>query len=216
MIKHITNHDDWINARMNGIGGSDAAAVIGKSPYKSNLQLWKEKTGAENAPDISNLPVIKYGKAAEPHIRGLFEQYAADLYTVEYSEFDMHINDKYPFIFATLDGILTDKKGRKGVLEIKTTEIRKSTDWHEWDDKIPDHYYIQVLHQLIATGFDYAVLTAQIRYYTANNDLRFQTRHYHCERSEHSEDIGYLLNEEKRFWDCVQNGRKPPLILPQI
>lgn len=215
MIKHITNHDDWILARKNGIGGSDAAAILGFSPYKTNVQLWNEKTGAANAPDISDNPVIRYGKAAEPHIRGLFEAYSTDLYTVEYSEFDMHINDEHPFIFATLDGILTDRNGRKGVLEIKTTEIRKSSDWTEWEDKIPDNYYVQLLHQLIATGFDFVVLTAQIKYHKGD-DLRLLTRHYYKERSELTEDMAYLLQKEIAFWDCVENGRKPPLILPPI
>ena len=36
--------DQWLDAR-HGIGGSDASAVIGKNPYKSNQDLWMEKTG---------------------------------------------------------------------------------------------------------------------------------------------------------------------------
>lgn len=121
MIKHIDNRSDWIAARKNGIGASEAAAVIGFSPYKTNIELWREKTGKVIAADISDKPYIQYGKAAEYHIRELFKLSAADRYTVDYAEFDMHINDKYPFIFATLDGILTDKDGRKGILEVKTT-----------------------------------------------------------------------------------------------
>lgn len=33
------DHAEWLKARSYGIGGSDAAAVIGKSPYKSNVEL---------------------------------------------------------------------------------------------------------------------------------------------------------------------------------
>lgn len=36
---------DWLSGRMNGIGGSDASAVVGMNPYKSNIDLFEEKTG---------------------------------------------------------------------------------------------------------------------------------------------------------------------------
>lgn len=42
-----------------------------------------------------------------------------------------------PFIFATLDGELTDSSGRKGILEIKTTEIRRFVDWKSGTDRYP-------------------------------------------------------------------------------
>lgn len=221
MIKHIINHDEWIAARKGGIGASDAAAVLGWSHFKSNLQLWEEKTEAKEAFDISELPRVKYGKAAEPLIRENFKLYTADLYTVDYSEFDMHINDEYPFIFATLDGVLTEKNGRKGILEIKTAETIKASDWDNWGDRktreerLPDQYYIQVLHQFIATGFDFAVVCAQIRR-KEGNFWRLTTIHRYIERSECEQDIEHLLEEEKKFWECVKSGTKPPLILPRI
>ena len=37
--------DEWLEVRKRGIGSSDAAAAIGLSPYKSQLELWMEKTG---------------------------------------------------------------------------------------------------------------------------------------------------------------------------
>ena len=36
---------DWLKQRSSRIGGSDAAAVLGKSPWKTNQRLWEEKTG---------------------------------------------------------------------------------------------------------------------------------------------------------------------------
>lgn len=35
----------WLKGRLNGIGGSDASAVVGKNPYKTNIELFEEKTG---------------------------------------------------------------------------------------------------------------------------------------------------------------------------
>jgi len=36
---------DWLNERRKGIGGSDAAAICGVSPYRTPLQVWKDKRG---------------------------------------------------------------------------------------------------------------------------------------------------------------------------
>lgn len=39
------SRDAWLQVRQGGIGSSDAAASVGLHPYKSQLQLWMEKTG---------------------------------------------------------------------------------------------------------------------------------------------------------------------------
>lgn len=58
----------WLKGRLNGIGGSDASAVVGKNPYKTNIELFEEKTGRRIAPDISEKPYVIYGKEAEQYI----------------------------------------------------------------------------------------------------------------------------------------------------
>lgn len=207
------NRDEWLKERLNGIGASEAAAIVGMSPHKTNVQLWEEKTGRRIAEDISNKPYVKFGAEAEAHIRALF---ALDfpIYKVSYEEFKIIRNPDYPFIFATLDGDLDDGF-RKGILEIKTTEILRSNQWKEWDGRIPQNYYIQVCHQLLATGYEFAVLKARIKY-QKNGEVCAAIRHYHIEREEVEEDIRYLLEKEIAFWDCVVNDRRPDLILPAI
>lgn len=120
------NREEWLQARRRGIGGSDAAAVLGLSPWKSNVRLWEEKTGLREPEDISDKEVVRFGKESEAAIRRLFELDFPQ-HKVTYDEFGMIANEPdCPFIFATLDGELTDSDGRKGILEIKTTEIRRS------------------------------------------------------------------------------------------
>lgn len=65
-IKRIQfdSFDSWLNAR-HGIGGSDASAVLGLNPYKTNTELYLEKTGQRTAPDISDKDYVKYGHDAE-------------------------------------------------------------------------------------------------------------------------------------------------------
>lgn len=199
---------------MNGIGGSDAGTALGKNKYKNNVELWREKTGQLIPEDISDKPAVKYGKLAEEHIRELFRLDHPE-YTVDYHEFYMYVNDDHPFIFATLDGELTDEKGRRGILEIKTCTIQNSNQWTEWEDKIPDTYYAQILHQLAATGWEFAVLTAYIRYYR-DGVMRAAVRHYFIERGEVESDIEWLIGKEKKFWESVTKNKEPALILPEI
>ena len=213
---HILNsHEDWLTARKNYIGGSDASAVIGMNPYKTNLELWQEKTGLVQPEDISEKPYVKYGHAAEAHLRELF---ALDFpeYEVGYEDNNLWTNSSFPFAHASLDGWLTDQDGRKGILEIKTTNILQSMQKEKWDHRIPDNYYIQVLHYLMVTEFDFAVLKAQLKYEFQGGDIMLQTKHYKIERSEVREDIAYLSQKEADFWKNVQNRKKPALLLPEI
>lgn len=214
MILKPKNREEWLQMRHKGIGGSDAGTVLGVNKYKNNVQLWEEKTGKVIPEDISDKPAVIFGKQAEAPIRELFNQDFPQ-YTVDYHEFYMYVNDEHPFIFATLDGEITDDKGRRGILEIKTTTIQNKNQWDEWEDKIPDSYYAQLLHQLAATGWDFAILKAYIRYYR-DNELRVAIRHFRVERDEVKNDMDYLIEKEQAFWKCVETNTKPALILPEI
>lgn len=211
----LQNHAAWLEARSRYIGGSDAAAVLGLNPYKSNLELWQEKTGLVVPEDISEKPYVKYGHAAEGCLRELF---ALDFpeYEVAYAENNIWLNAAVPFAHASLDGWLTDQDGRKGILEIKTTNILQSMQKEKWDHRIPDNYYIQVLHYLMVTEFDFAVLKAQLKYEFPGGDIMLQTKHYKIERSEVQQDILYLAQKEADFWKSVQAKKKPALLLPEI
>ena len=216
MFIEAENREEWLKIRRRGIGGSDAGTAVGMNRYKSNVQLWREKTGIEIPEDISDKPAVSFGKQAEPHLRELYKLEHPEN-TVKYSEFGMHFSDKLPFMFATLDGEITTPDGLRGVLEIKTTEIKASWQWDEWDGRIPDSYYMQVLHQLSCTGFDFAIVMAYIRYITKDGELRYQIRdEYKIDRQQVLTDIEWLEEREKNFWRYVVENRTPPLILPEI
>lgn len=204
----------WLAGRMNGIGGSDASAVVGMNPYKTNIELFEEKTGRRIQEDISEKPYVIYGKQAEEYIRELFRLDYPE-YQVEHHEFRILQSLSYPFMQASLDGELTDQERRRGILEIKTTNILQSMQYEKWKDRIPDNYYIQVLHYLLVTGYDFVVLRAHL-VSEWGRDRRTTVKHYFIEREEVREDLDMLLKEEKKFWAYVESGRKPPLILPEI
>lgn len=204
---------DWLFNR-HGIGGSDASAIVGMNPYKSNEVLWLEKTGQRIPEDISDKPYVRYGHDAEPLIRGLFTLDHPE-YQVEYYENNMVRNKKYPWAHASLDGELIDQDGRRGILEIKTTNILQSMQREKWKGRIPDNYYIQVVHYLLVTDYDFVELRAQLKS-VWGEEIRLSTRDYHIEREEVLDDIEYLKNKEEKFWADVIEKRRPALILPEI
>lgn len=209
------DHAAWLEERKHGIGASDASAIVGMSPWKSNVQLWEEKTGLRESPDISNKPQIQYGKEAEAPIRALFALDHPELRVTYESPYKIIRSDAHPFIFCTPDGELTDQDGRKGGLEIKTTEIMHSRQWAEWNGRIPDAYYCQVCHQMYAADWEYVWLRAYIRR-ARGGEWRTEVRDYHITRSDAQEDIDTLVAATITFWRQVQTRQCPPLLLPEI
>ena len=216
MVKMTTfgSHEEWLQHRTR-IGGSDAASIIGLNPWRTNVQLWELKTGRRQQEDISDKPYVRYGNEAEQPLRYLF---ALDFpeYNVFYKDGNMWRNDRFPWAHASLDGWLEDENGRKGILEIKTSDISSGIKAAEWDgDKIPDNYYVQVMHYLMVTEFDFVVLKAQLKYDIDDNRW-CKTKHYHIEREDVIGEIDYLREKEHEFWQHVINDTMPALILPEL
>ncbi|WP_143321058.1 YqaJ viral recombinase family protein [Clostridium sp. HBUAS56010] len=210
----LGSREEWLQARKNHIGGSDASACVGMNPYKSNVELWEEKSGLRLSEDISKKEYVIYGTKAEDYLRELFIlDFPA--YQIFYDDNNMFLNSDFPWMHASLDGELVDQNGRKGILEIKTTNLLQSMQKEKWKDRIPDNYFCQVLHYLAVTGYEFVVLKAQLKS-EWGGELRIATKHYFIERKDVEEDIKYLVDAEKRFWNCVELGRRPDLILPAI
>lgn len=210
----LDSREAWLKNRMNGIGGSEISAVVGCNPYLTNVDLWQIKIGERQPEDISDKPFVKYGTNAEHHLRELFKL-DFPKYIVEYAENNSWTNTKYPWARASLDGWITDKDGKKGVLEIKTTEILNSMHREKWKDSVPQNYYCQCLFYMSVIEADFCVLKAQLK--TEFDGIPYiQTRHYFINREECQEDIDYLMQEGERFWEYVNRDECPPLRIPEI
>lgn len=213
--KTFKSREEWLKNRQEGIGGSDIAAVIGQNPWLSNVELWEIKTGRRLRKDISDKDVVKYGQNAEKHIRALFELDHPE-YTVGYEDNNSWHSDKYPWALASLDGWLLDKDLRRGVLEIKTTEIQKAGDWEKWNESIPNNYFCQVLFYMAVTEAEFAELRAYIRYTDKDGERKATVRDYHIERADFEEDIHLLMESGAEFWELVESDIRPSAKLPEI
>ena len=205
---------EWLEARKRGLGGSDAAAVLGLNPWKTNVALWEEKTGRREAEDISNKECVQYGVACEPLMRDMFKLDFPSL-RVSHEENSIISHQEYPFLKASLDGRLVDANGSIGVLEIKTTTINRNADWVQWSSAVPQNYFIQLLHYMLVTEAAFAILKARLKK-DWGEGLTVTERHYRFDRTDHEADIAYLLEKELAFWRLVETDTRPDLILPEI
>lgn len=205
---------EWLEKRRAGIGGSDAATIIGLNPYKTNTQLYREKIGEAEPEDISDKPYVKYGTEAEQSLRRLFRLDYPE-YKVYSRDNEILQNDRLPYLQASVDGELTDEYGRKGILEIKTTSILQSMQKEKWHDRVPDNYYCQVLHYLLVTGYEFAILKAQLKFQYPEK-MKLITNHYRFEREDVLDDMKSLFRAEVAFWSNIESRTEPALILPAI
>lgn len=203
------DREEWLSMRQKTIGASEIAAAVGLSPFKTPLRLWEEKTGRKAAPDLSGNPAVLFGVRAEEHLRGLYLAEHPE-FTGDYHPFDILFQRERPWMTCTLDCELIDKTtNTKGILEIKTAETAKKSQLEKWDNKIPDYYYAQLLHQQIACGEEYtfSTLYAKLKLLNGNSYLR----EYEFSRSDLAADREWLLSEAERFWWYVTNDQMPPV-----
>lgn len=212
-VHHYKNRGEWLKARseLHGIGGSDASTTMSMNKWRTNLELWQIKTGRATAPDISDKPYVKYGQNAEEYIRRLFQLKFKDKYEIQYQDDTILQNVKCPWMLYSPDGLIVEKDtGRKGIFECKTTTIVRSYDKEKWNKHVPDNYYIQVLHGLNVTGFDFVDLYAELMF----DDDYSQLIRYHIERDDVLDDLIAVSSSVTTFWkEYVETGKEPPLII---
>ena len=195
----------WLAGRSErGIGASEAAAVCGMSPWTTKNELWELKRGIRKAKDISDNAEVQRGVNMEGAVRDFFSALHPEYMVVHYP-YDILYLEERPWMFATLDGELLADGGKTGILEIKTSSPNGKAGWSEWDNRIPNHYYLQILHQLAATGYDFAILQAAL--WSRDGDVTL--RAYPFDRADCEADIAWLLEKEAEFWESVQDGRRP-------
>lgn len=188
----------WVEARKNGIGGSDVASIMGLNKYSSPLNVWLIKTGREESPDLSDNQAVEWGNRLEDVV--------ADKFADEHPELQVRrrnatmVSIKRPWAFANIDRWVTDGKGNVGILEVKTVGMRRAADW---DNGVPLYYLTQVMHYMSVTGYQYAWVAVLI------GGQEF--REYYIERDE--QDIQAINDAVDTFWrDFVETDTAPALI----
>lgn len=214
-----------LEARRQGIGGSDVAAILGMSPYKTALDIYYEKIGETpiiDEPDLTS----SLGQLMEPVISARYEQRMGR--KVGRSLFMKH--PQHNFMLANLDGIdseddLTEFKfafsyagwGADGTNEIKERHLPQV------------HHYLAVANKkainigaafvdkaIFGLGNQFIELCKKFEQFEGGleaiwpilDGLIKEFRIYRVERSE--KIIENLIEQEHYFWHENVLKRNPP------
>jgi putative phage-type endonuclease len=140
------SHEEWLQTRTRGIGGSDAAVVLGLSKYKTPFELWLEKTGQVTL-ESSTSEAAYFGALLEDLVAKEFEKRSGKKVRKRNAMFQ---HPKHDFILANIDRFVV---GEKAILECKTASAFLSKEWE--GDEIPEAYIVQMQHYLGVLGPKY-------------------------------------------------------------
>lgn len=184
--------DEWLEDRMQGIGGSDAGAVLGFNQYKSAYTLWCEKTGRIDS-DVPDNESMRQGRDLEQYVAERWMEATGK--KVRRSGFSFQ-SKEHPFMLANVDRLVI---GENAGLECKTASALTRTKYDRGD--IPASYYAQCMHYMAVTGLErwyIAILVMGKGFYT-----------YTIERDD--KEIEALISAEEDFWSSVTNGKEPEI-----
>ncbi|HDR8925982.1 TPA: YqaJ viral recombinase family protein [Burkholderia vietnamiensis] len=188
---------DWLQVRRTGIGGSDSAAAVGLNPYKSQLELWLEKTGrdatlARPDPHDTTEPVY-WGALLEPIV--------AAAYTHQTGNRVRKVNavlqhPTIPWMLANLDREVI------GGLDVQILECKTAGEFgaRHWREGVPEYVQLQVQHQLAVTS----KRVAHVAVLLCGQKLEI----HRIERDD--ELIARLIPLEAQFWQYVTSDTPPP------
>jgi putative phage-type endonuclease len=189
----------WPNVREAGIGNLDAAAAVGRDPFKSPIRLWMEKT--ERYDLLQPAPNGEPEPDSAAYWQRLLEPIVAAHYTLRTGHQVRRTGTltwypKHPWMFAA--------PGREvvGAPDVQLLECRcVGTDAAAlWADGLPDYVRIQMLHQLAVTDAQAVDVVALI----GGQELQI----HRVERDE--VEIARLIEAEREFWRCVELDQAPP------
>lgn len=146
-------HQEWLEDRRKGIGGSDVATILGLNKYKSVYQLWLEKTGQVEVTSAQS-EAAYWGNTLEEVVAEEFSKRTGKKVRKRNQVFE---HQKYPFLRANID---RDVVGENAVLECKTANQYLANEWD--DDEIPIQYICQVQHYMNVLNLDYVYFAVLI------------------------------------------------------
>lgn len=186
--------EDWLDLRRMGLGGSDAAAVLGLNPWRTPYTVWADKTEQIDHDDNPNMR-MRCGQLLEPVVGTLFAEETG----IEVQRFPWMLRSRqWPWMVVNLDFVCDSPQA---ALEAKTTDARNAWQWQDAEGgaTVPDSYMIQGQHELAVTGLDRVFFGALI----GGNDFRVVEVH----RDPYL--IENLVEAERKFWELVEDVKPP-------
>lgn len=187
--------NNFLTQRKKGIGGSDIAAIIGVSQFKTALDVYLSKTTDQPEQKGEHL---YWGHALENPI---IDRFIRDTGANVIRQPEMRRHPDYEWAIANADALITNSDTIEAILEIKTSSAFKSREWGADDtDEVPIEYIAQVQWYMWIYNLQEAYIAALI----GGN----QYRQYHITRDD--ELIAMLAEKAQAFWQNHVIPRIPP------
>ena len=193
-LESYRNRRAWLAARRTGVGGSDAAAIVGVDPWKSELQVYAEKLGgmAEEAGEEATWGLL-FQRPVARHYAAQTRRKLARL-----PAHHLHRSVSTPWLIGSVDGLIEsvpDWPGQ-GVLEVKCTGFYRARQLQE---EFPLYWQVQVQHYLAVLGLEWASIAV----------LSEGRKFLWLDMERNQRFIAVLLEREAEFWRQVKS-KSPP------
>ena len=184
-------HEEWLEYRRQGIGGSEASAILGVNPYATPLSVYMDKIGKAQEKEANE--AMRQGTDLEDYVARRFME-ETGFRVKKLNKILQH--PEYPWMRANIDrDIVKEDAG----LECKTTSPYTKFKFDEGE--INPHYYWQCQHYMAVTGAS--------RWYLAVLVLGKSFHVFQIDRDESA--IATLTEAEKTFWQDHVQRKAPPL-----
>ncbi|CAJ4810485.1 phage-type endonuclease [Burkholderia pseudomallei] len=193
------DREQFLIERKSGVGGSDAAPILGLSPFKTAYEVWLDKTRTELiGNDVDSLERVQFGRLMEDIIA---REYARREGVKVRRRHELIRHPRYQWMIANPDRLI---EGRRCGLECKNVDSMafRLGDWGEpGTDQAPDEYVLQCQHYMVVLDYPVWHLAACVG---GNRLVTFV-----IERDKELSEM--LIDAEHEFWQHVEERRPPPL-----
>ncbi len=181
---------EWLELRRQGIGGSDAAAIVGLNRWRSAFDVYADKLGLK--PEQPDNEAMRQGRDLEDYVASRFCE-ATEKKVRRRNAILQH--PEHTFMTANIDRWVV---GENAGLECKTTSVLNRAKFSQGE--FPPNYYVQCVHYMAVTGAE--------RWYLAVLVLNKAFHVFTIERDEN--EIQALVATEKDFWENHIMKQIPP------
>ena len=195
------SEEEWLAYRRKGIGGSDVAALLGISPWRTARDLFYDKLNIAVVEDHEdNWVALEMGHLLEPLVAKIFQHRTGyKIYQIK----KMFQHPKYPWMLADVDYFVELPDGTTAILEIKTTNYNaKDNWWLDGEETIPAYYESQGRHYMAVMDVDRCFFCCLY----GNNEQESIIR-------DMQRDLAYedeMIFLEQNFWENHVLTRTPP------
>lgn len=183
---------EWLEARNDGIGGSEAAAVMGVSPFESALSLYSRKL--KLMPEIQDNERMQWGRQLEDAIARDYSERTGRRVT-DPGPYTIYRHPTFSHMFCTPDRIIEAE--RPGILQIKTARPGAKTEYME---QFPVHHQVQLQHEMFVCGVSWGAFAV----FFGNFE------HLYFDVELHYRFMQVLITQEALFWNKVK-AESPPI-----